>query len=332
MLSSKSRCERVAFYGLGGVGKTQIALEFVHQLQEREPDCSVFWIPVTNIESILKAYLDIGQQLQIPNIEKEQVDVQQLVQQRLNQENSGKWLLVFDNADDITIWTDKAKNTTGEGRRISYLPKSKYGSIVFTTRSREAAVKLAGKNVVPVGEMDNVMAKDLLGKSLINPDILVDKKAIKDVLRKLTYLPLAVVQAVAYINVNQITLSEYAALLDDTEQNVIDTLSEEFEDEGRYEDIRNPVATTWLISFKQIQTRDPLAAEYLSFMSCVDEKDIPQSLLPPGLSRKKEIDAIGILDAYSFISRRAVDHALDMHRLVHLVTRSWLRKEGWLVQ
>src|SRR2546421_12004189 len=43
LLASETRCERVAITGLGGVGKTQIALEFVHQLRESQPDCSVFW-------------------------------------------------------------------------------------------------------------------------------------------------------------------------------------------------------------------------------------------------------------------------------------------------
>ncbi|RDW92542.1 hypothetical protein BP5796_01936 [Coleophoma crateriformis] len=330
MLSSKTRCERVAFYGLGGVGKTQIALEFIYQVRVREPDCSVFWIPVTDIESMLEAYLEIAKQLQIPNIEKTEADVLQLVQQRLNQEDSGKWLLVFDNADDINIWTDKAND--GTGRRISYLPKSKHGSIIFTTRSREAAVKLAGKNVVPIYEMNDAMAKDLLEKHLIDSDLLTDGKATKDVLQKLTYLPLAIVQAVAYININRITLLEYAKLLDDTEQNIVDILSTEFEDEGRYDNINNPVATTWLVSFEQIQTRNPLAAEYLSFMSCVNANDIPESLLPPGLSRKNEIDAIGILDAYSFISKRSADKAIDMHQLVHLVTRNWLQEQNLLAQ
>jgi len=82
---------------------------------------------------------------------------------------------------------------------------------------------------------------------------------------------------------------------------VIDLLSEHFEDDGRYHNVKNPVATTWLISFEQIRCRDPLAAEFLSFIACIDSKDVPLSLLPPGPSRKKEIDAVGTLDAYSFI-------------------------------
>ncbi|KAK7193328.1 phosphorylase superfamily protein, partial [Paraphaeosphaeria sporulosa] len=330
LLSSKTRCERVAIIGLGGVGKTQIALEYAHRLRERQPDCSVFWIPVTNVESMLEAYREIGQQLRIPNLEQEKADVQKLVQHWLSQEDSGRWLLVFDNADNMDIWTDKVGNTPSSSRRIDYLPKSKCGSILFTTRNRKAATKLAGKNVVSVGEMDETLAKDLLEKLLADPDLVANGGATTDLLQKLTHLPLAIVQAAAYINENDITLAEYAALLDDTEQNKIELLSEEFEDEGRYEDIKNPIATTWLISFEQIRTRDPLAAEYLSFMSCVDAKDIPQSLLPPAESAKKAGDAIGTLTAYSFVTKQKTGRLLDLHRLVHLATRNWLRGEDSL--
>ncbi|KAJ9662196.1 hypothetical protein H2198_001547 [Neophaeococcomyces mojaviensis] len=96
--------------------------------------------------------------------------------------------------------------------------------------------------------------------------------------------------------------------------------------------MKNPVATTWLISFKQIRRSDPLAADYLSFIACVNPRDIPESLLPPGPSRNQEVKAIGTLAAYSFISRRPVDFLLDLHRLVHLATRNWLRKEEQLSQ
>jgi len=63
-----------------------------------------------------------------------------------------------------------------------------------------------------------------------------------DLLQKLTNLPLAIVQAAAYINENEITLLEYAILLNNKEQNIVDILSEEFKDEGRYGDIKNLIA------------------------------------------------------------------------------------------
>lgn len=94
--------------------------------------------------------------------------------------------------------------------------------------------------------------------------------------------------------------------------------------------MKNPIATTWLISFEQILRLDPLAAEYLSFMCCIDPRNIPQSLLPPAQSRKMETDAIGTLNAYSFVNRRPESNIIDLHRLVHLATRNWLQKESLL--
>ena len=67
-------------------------------------------------------------------------------------------------------------------------------------------------------------------------------------------------------------------------------------------------------------------------MACIDHKDVPQILLPPEPSRKNEMDSIGTLSAYSFITRRSEDLALDMHRLVHLTVRNWLRNEGTLAE
>jgi hypothetical protein len=185
-------------------------------------------------------------------------------------------------------------------------------------------------------EMGEGVATELLQKCLINPSLINNASDTKDLLEQLIYLPLAIVQAAAYINENQIIFADYLSLLADQEEEVIKLLSEEFEDDGRYHNIKSPVAMTWLISFERIRNRVPLAADYLSFMCCIDPKDIPQSLLPPGPSRKKELEAIGTLNAYSVISKRpivqAVDQALDLHRLVHLSTRNWLRKESLLAQ
>jgi hypothetical protein len=77
--------------------------------------------------------------------------------------------------------------------------------------------------------------------------------------------------------------------------------------------IKNPVATIWLILFERVLQQDQLAADYLSFIVCIEPKDILVSLLLVGPSRKKEIDVIGMLDAYSFILRRPVERSLDLH-------------------
>jgi GTPase SAR1 family protein len=318
----EDRTTKIAITGLGGVGKTQLLLELVYKTRKKYENCSIIWIATINMESVQQSYLDVARQLRIPGWEADQVDVKRLVQEYLSKESAGQWLLVFDNADDIDMWIDRPGEESG--RLKEYLPSSHKGCIVFTTRDRKAAVKLAHQNIVEVREMDENLATQLLQRCLVKQDLINHEQHTKALLQQLTCLPLAIIQAAAYINENGMALGDYLSLLDEQEEEVIDLLSEEFEDEGRYRSAKNPVATTWLISFEQIRQRDSLAAEYLSFMACVDAKDIPQSLLPPGPSRKKEMDAIGTLHAYLFINKRSEDLSLDLHCLVYLATRNWL--------
>jgi tetratricopeptide (TPR) repeat protein len=312
---------KIAITGLGGIGKTQIVLELAFRTKDKHQDCSVFWVPATNADSLQQAFASIGEQLEVPGIKKEQADAKELVQRHLSQESAGRWLFIVDNVDDMNMWNKELK---------AYLPKSPRGCVVCTTRSREVAVKIAAANVIEVPELDEAMAMQLLGKSLIHQELLASHDDARKLLKQLAFLPLAIVQAAAYINRKGIVLLDYLSLLEEQEQDVVDLLSEDFEDDGNYGNIKHPVATTWLISFGHIQRLDPLAAEYLAFMSCVDPKDIPQSLLPPAPSRKKETDAIGTLNAYSFVSKRTANRALNMHRLVHLAMRNWLRQENSL--
>ena len=282
------------------------------------------------MDSLHQAYRDVAQQLRIPGWDEEKADVKKLVQAHLSQADARPWLCVFDNVDDLSMWIRSSGSEPGSDSLKEYLPKSKQGCIVFTTRDKKTAVKLVGRNFIQVPEMDEDGAMQLLQKSVADSVPLPDQRHAKALLRELTYLPLAIVQAAAYMNENSMAPADYLSLLNEQEENLIELLSKEFEDDWRYQSVKNPVATTWLISFEQIRTRDPLAAEYLSFMACMDRKDIPQSLLPVGPSRIKEMEAIGTLRAYSFLIKRGEAMVFDLHRLVHLATRNWLQKEGAL--
>ncbi|KAF2188822.1 TPR-like protein, partial [Zopfia rhizophila CBS 207.26] len=330
LLSQHGQTTKVAITGLGGVGKTQLAIKTVYWTIENQRDCSVFWIPATDPETLLQAYSAVAEELGIPGRDEQGVDVKRLVQNYLSNESAGQWLVVFDNADDMDMWMGEPSKRQSN-RLLDYLPKSRQGSILFTTRDRKVATKLASQNVVEVQEMNSEMALKLLQKCLIGDDVAACQTDTETLLAQLTYLPLAIVQAAAYINANGTSIADYLSLLNEQDESMIELLSEDFEDDGRYRNIKNPVATTWLISFERIKQRDPLAAEYLSFMACIEPKDIPQSLLPVGPTRKKEMDAIGTLHAYSFVIRRPADFVVDLHRLVHIATRNWLRENGQLV-
>ncbi|THD00199.1 hypothetical protein EYZ11_000390 [Aspergillus tanneri] len=312
---------KVAICGLGGVGKTQIALELAYRVRERDPTCSVFWIPCTSYASIEQAYMGIAQTIGIQEVKP--ADAKERVKGHLSQASGQKWLLIFDNADNMDMWVG---GKAGVIELANYLPQSEEGHILFTTRNRKLAVRLASPFLVDISEPDIETSVKILEKALLQNDLLENSDATIALLEQLMFLPLAITQAAAYINSNNIKLSDYTVLLKEQEPDVIELLSEDFGDDWRYHETQNPVATTWLISFQQIQQSNPLAADYLSFMACINPRDIPQSLLPPAISKKKRHEAIGLLKAFAFVSEQDHDHALSLHRLVHLSTRNWLRE------
>jgi Cdc6-like AAA superfamily ATPase len=108
-LFAKNQPQKLAVYGLGGIGKTQIALELAYRTREKYPECSILWMPATNAESLQQAFKDIGQQLGVPGVAEEQADAKKLVQRYLGQDSAGQWLLVVDNVDDMDIWNNELK-------------------------------------------------------------------------------------------------------------------------------------------------------------------------------------------------------------------------------
>ncbi|KAL4943463.1 hypothetical protein BDV06DRAFT_221210 [Aspergillus oleicola] len=332
LLFSPGRQRKVAITGLGGVGKTQVALEFAYRTQQSRPGCSIYWISATNLETLERTYFHIAQQLRLPGLEEEGADVKKLLKDYLCGSSAGQWLLIFDNADDIDMWFGKSKGNTEPCRLSDCIPWSRTGSVLFTTRFKKVASKLAMQDVIRVPEMDEVKALELLSERLVDKSLLQDRDQAALLLKQLVYLPLAIVQAASYINENCLgTLSDYLSLLLANEEEVINLLSEEFKDDWRPHDTTNPVAATWLISFERVQRTNPLATDILSFMACIEPTEIPESLLPPAASRKAWVESIGILEGYAFVTRRPTK-SFDLHRLVHLATRNWLRENKTLFE
>ncbi|KAJ5919107.1 hypothetical protein N7466_010050 [Penicillium verhagenii] len=315
---------KVAISGLGGMGKTQIALELAYQIHHEDPTYSIFWIPATSVEAIEQAFLGINEQLGLPK--GPGIDVKSQVKSYLSSEESGPWLLIIDNADDFEMWMTSSTQPALK----SFLPQCHNGFILFTSRNQQLASRLVGPDVITLSQMNDTTALELLKESLVQKDLLEDKDSAILLVQQLCGLPLALVQAASFINENCMSLDEYLGLLGDQEDTIIELLSEDFEDSYRYTETTNPVAVTWLISFQHVKKSSSLAAEFLSFIACIDHRDIPLSLLPCSGSSLEKQKALGILKAYSFVTAQVNGHLISMHRLVHLATRNWLKNESLL--
>ncbi|RYP43653.1 hypothetical protein DL768_009806 [Monosporascus sp. mg162] len=321
----RKECQKLAVVGLGGVGKTQVALKFAYWVKDNQPEYSVFWVPALSNGSFDQAYAEIARRLEI-RIDKGD-DPKQSLQRHLSSEAAGKWLLIVDNADDTELIFGSSEKPGG---LHEYLPESENGITLFTTRSRKVAVSAAGCDVFGLQEMDEPEATSFLEKTLVQKQLLQDEATTRRLLQDLTYLPLAITQAVAYLNCNQTPIQNYLELLRGTEEDMVRLMSRDFRDSTRYSGSQNAVASTWLVSFDQVWKFDSAAAELLSFMSCIEPKAIPRSLLPNLRSNEEMENAIGTLCSYAFLTRREEGDMFDMHSLVHVATRAWIQRYGRL--
>ena len=314
----RQECQKIAVVGLGGIGKTQIVLEFAQWVKREKPEYLIFWVSAVSLESFEQSCTEIARILRIPRPADDKTDVKELVRWYLSDSAAGKWLLVVDNADDMQVlYTDGSSNGV-----VDFLPESDDGLTLFTSRRKEVGHSLVNGDIIEVGEMSEEEAVKFLSASLQEDSL--DDSATRQLVAELEYLPLAIAQAAAYIKINKIIISKYLDLIRSTDADLIAVMSREFKDSTRKQ-AANAVATTWVISFKQILAEDTDAADLLAFMSCIEWKGIPHSILPPVQPEARMRDAIGMIRSYSFLSKREDGEIYDMHRLVHLAMRIWLQ-------
>jgi tetratricopeptide (TPR) repeat protein len=319
---AQDHSRKAALVGLGGVGKTQLALHFVYLVKEKRPEYSIFWVPILSDKSVEQAYIEIAKRLGIQKTSDDE-DIKELVCRDLSSEEAGKWLLVVDNADDQELIFGSAEKPGIE----EYLPESEHGLILLTTRSRQIAVDFAQTDIIDIEKMELEEAAQFLNKSLIQKPVGPDETLITELLSHLTYLPLAIAQAAAYLNQTKMPIHKYLDLLRGAEKDTVRVLGREFRDSTRYRNSQNAVATTWLVSFDQMQKSCQAAVDLMSFLACIEPRAIPQTILPSPGSEDVEW-AIGTLCGYSFLVRRGSSDTFDMHSLVHMAMRGWIDKQG----
>jgi hypothetical protein len=317
-------CQNIALVGLGGIGKTQVALQFANYVKQQYVDYSIFWVPALSLETFEQVYEEIASALGIRQSRESTKDVKKLVQHRLSGKSAGSWLMIVDNADDM----DLLHGTEQSDGLLKFLPKSDDGLTVFTSRHFEIAQSVARGDIVELKKMEREEAIQLLKRSLGRIGPSEDDTAIADLVSELEYLPLAITQAAAYIGAKRSSPGKYLRLLKSTEENTVMVLSTEFRDNMRYENsakLANAIAKTWAINFDQIRSHDIVAADLLVFISCIEWKAIPYSILPRLEPEARIEGAIRTLCSYSFLARREDENIYNMHRLVHLATRTWIR-------
>ncbi|KAF4631443.1 hypothetical protein G7Y89_g6691 [Cudoniella acicularis] len=311
-----------ALCGLGGVGKSQIALEYAYRLNDSDPEMSVFWVHAANLQRFEQEYRAIAQRFELPGRDDPQIDTLQLVRDWFEHEYQQPWLIVVDNVDDNQIFQ---KTSTGKTGR-EYIPQiNPHGSVLYTSRNRDICFQLVNDPIsIPSMPADEALMlfDDRIRKTSTRAEQL-------SLAEELEFLPLAIIQAVKYMATRRKTVSQYLELFRENKSSRIALLMHKFSDARRRERGLESVATTWMVSFNHIERECPRASELLSLMSFLDRQGIPKSLVVNNAENAVDFDrAIGLLEDYSLITSDDTNTLYSIHRLVQDVTIAWLRSQS----
>ncbi len=297
-----------AISGLGGIGKTQIALEYAYRFAHNYD--LIWWINAENTQSVIKDFTDfaLGQGL----IAKEQAEESIIINIVINwMDSHEKWLFIYDNIENY--------------KEIeSYLPKNNRGNILMT--SRNTHFHIGEKIDVEVfGENESM-------EFLEKRTNIIDKDTSSELAKRLGFLPLALEQAAAYIKENGKTYKDYLKLLDDYGLDV-------FDEDGYITDYTKPVTATWNISIDKVNMES--AKQILYLFSYFAPEDIELALfvkcsemLPEPLkneidNRLKQNKIVSELAKYSLIAIK--DNKINIHRLLQEVIRKSIQgNTQWL--
>ncbi len=305
-----------AVSGLGGVGKTQLALEYAYRYyQDYE---AVLWTRADTQEALISGFVTFAALLQLPEQEeRDQLKIVQAIKHWLTSHT--RWLLLLDNADDLVLVRD-------------FLPPAGRGHTLLTTRAASMG-RLA--HPIEVDALDNEPGALLLLRLTyrLAPDAPLEQAEASErtialqITQELGGLPLALDQAGAYIEETHCSLADYLQLSRSQRADLLAARG------GLVPDHPEPVATTWSLSFARVQERSAAAADLLRVCAFLHPDAIPEEIITEstaalGLSLQAVAhnpfvlnQAIGVLLAYSLLKRQPEEHLLSMHRLVQAVLK-----------
>ena len=330
---------RAALAGIGGVGKSRIAIQYSYRYRQLHPKSHIFWVHGGSRSRFETDYRNIARLFDLPGREDPDVDTLRLVTDWLSDEANGSWLVILDNADDRDLWlgsNQKVAQTYDSSMPlmplIRYLPRCSAGSLLVTTRDRQLGHQLLERKRQPlsISRLEPEEAQSLLSAKLSDQQL--DSEDIEKLARELEYLPLTITQAAAYLEQTEISALEYLQIFRAGQVDIPNLLEESMYDPSRDYESSNSVFQTWRLSFEQLTRQNPKAADMLSLMAVLDRQAIPSELIQtPGGSVLDQKAAVAKLKAFSLIQEESSSNKYSLHRLVQLSTQRWLADHNKLL-
>ena len=258
-LQSRTPSQMIVLQGMGGSGKTQLALQCC-QIARESGFIATFWInassPVTVAQSYRSMSRIISPGIDVGNDEGEAISLVQIQMKKW----TGRWLLVFDNYNNPNSFQQRPIR--------DYIP-GQGGHVIFTSRHKDSSRLGLTMDL-------SRMTKDE-GIRLLLHFIPGSKNfEASEVVALLGYLALAIDQAGAYIHSRLLPLSQFVSHYKKRKMRVL----EEIPDEWEYHDLQDPdhmrrlsVFTTWDMSLDLIKGNEEEKSQKLQFLTLASFMD-----------------------------------------------------------
>ena len=274
-LSEGSGPHYAVLQGMGGQGKSQVALEYCRR-RKNHPYSAIFWVDATSQDWVEGSFQAISERIKNQTDYLPDINARVAFVLRIFTSWTVQWLMVFDNYDN-----PEAFPNIGD-----FIPRSELGAILVTSRHPDsnALVVDQGNHYIELfGLEEDAAVALLIQQSQTNEGISEDAKVI---VNRLVCHPLAVTQAGAYIRKRKLQLCEFMDHYKRRKRSILENTPQLSQYRKRLgngeEETSLNVFTTWELSFQELQSEvsleDNVKAKLLTLLAFFDEKDISEQL------------------------------------------------------
>lgn len=322
----ENRAASCGLSGMGGIGKTQTALEYTYLYFQDY--AAVFWVNAETVESIITSFASIAKVLSFPQrTEYHQSTIIAAIVEWLNSHSD--WLMVMDNVEDVQLIKQA-------------LPAARKGTLLFTTRLHTL------RTLASVIELEPLSVQESAQLLLRRMHHLDEKQTLKqfspdtDALAQtlaevMDGLPLALDQAGAYLEQTQCSIKEVLRLFEACPVQLL-------RERDAQADHPFSVVKTFSLAFEKLRKEQPVAAQLLVLCCFLAPDEIPEVLFT---EHTKDLELplyeavchplrmntlLKDLLAYSLIHRCPHRQTISVHRLVQAVLKERLpeaEQRGW---
>ncbi|MEV6303447.1 tetratricopeptide repeat protein [Actinoplanes sp. NPDC051861] len=284
--------EGLVLHGLGGVGKTELAVHLARAGLDRYP--LIWWITADSAERVAAGLAELTAWLHpLPSLAAGRSWAIRWLQAHPG------WLLVLDNVEELSHIADLLGMLHGAG------------TVIVTTRRDVGPARWKTLGLRPIHV--DVIAREASVSLLQRLTERTDRDGAARLAADLGDLPLALEQAAAYLSQHDhMSFDDYRALLSERFERIAAA-------PGTGGDISRSIWTVWSLTLSTIEARSELAAGLLGVMAYLAPDDIPDEVLLPPADPLDVAEALHLLASYSLISRHG--RSSSLHRLVQAVSR-----------